>query len=323
MKTAILRVLTSLGMIAVLSLTWRFFPLTGIPFLVSIITFVLLWEYYRLIFFKEKHLPFFTNPVTVFTVLSFLVYLPLVFIPFFSDGIFSIFFSFISIVFLLAYGLQLVLIKKENALQILGFSIVSLYYIIFPAVLFYIVFSSELIFSFSSAAPLVSKSSSVFMQSILLLCLSVVFLGDIFAWIGGQLIGGKKWVPGISPGKTWAGLFCGTLASGLAFPVGFYFFVNSFFQTISSEQTFSEPFKEIHPILMYLLFFLLGGLGFFIAQTGDLFVSFLKRKASVKDSGCLLPGHGGLLDRLDGFLLAFPFLYVSIILIFIYSSSFY
>lgn len=106
--------------------------------------------------------------------------------------------------------------------------------------------------------------------------LAVVWATDIGAYFSGRAIGGPKLAPALSPNKTWAGLGGGVLAAllvGLAIAAGF----------------------GLPPTLL-----LLGAPMAVLAQIGDLFESWLKRKAGVKDSGRLLPGHGGALDRLDG-----------------------
>lgn len=115
--------------------------------------------------------------------------------------------------------------------------------------------------------------------------IAVVSATDIGAYFAGRQIGGAKLAPSISPNKTWAGLGGGMLAAAI---VGG--FVSSF-----------TPF----PITFF------GGVGLgallaVIAQVGDLIESWLKRRAGVKDSGTLLPGHGGLLDRIDGYILVLP-----------------
>lgn len=106
----------------------------------------------------------------------------------------------------------------------------------------------------------------------------VTWATDIFAYFSGRSIGGPKLAPRISPNKTWAGLFGGV---GGAAVVGAL--AASFFQL-------GAPF------------FWIGGIMGVIAQGGDLYESWMKRRAGVKDSGTLLPGHGGALDRLDGLL---------------------
>ncbi len=106
--------------------------------------------------------------------------------------------------------------------------------------------------------------------------LAVVWATDIGAYFAGRVIGGAKLAPSISPNKTWSGLGGGVLAAAAAGA------------TIASTGGLS-------PRLL-----LLGAPMAVLAQAGDLYESWLKRRAGVKDSGRLLPGHGGILDRLDG-----------------------
>lgn len=105
-----------------------------------------------------------------------------------------------------------------------------------------------------------------------------VWATDIGAYFAGRAIGGPKLAPGTSPGKTWAGLVGGVAAA---------FVLGSLWVLVSG--------------LPYLLD-LLAPLFALAAQAGDLFESWLKRRAGVKDSGDWLPGHGGVFDRLDGLL---------------------
>lgn len=120
--------------------------------------------------------------------------------------------------------------------------------------------------------------------TIVLWLFAVVWATDIAAYAVGKSIGGPRLVPTISPNKTWAGLLGGL---GGAMLVGFLI---SF--AISGE-----------PHLAAALAGLVIGLA---ANTGDIFESFLKRRFDAKDSGGLIPGHGGVLDRLDSLLAAAP-----------------
>ena len=104
----------------------------------------------------------------------------------------------------------------------------------------------------------------------------VTWATDIFAYFAGRSIGGPKLAPRISPNKTWAGLLGGMAGAGV---LGW-----------ASAAFFGLP----------LAFHLLGGPMGLLAQAGDLYESWVKRQAGVKDSGSILPGHGGVLDRLDG-----------------------
>ena len=106
----------------------------------------------------------------------------------------------------------------------------------------------------------------------------VTWATDILAYFAGRSIGGPKLAPRISPNKTWAGLAGGVAGAAL---LGWL-----------TARNF-----EMEPIFHWL-----GGPMALIAQAGDLYESWVKRRAGVKDSGTLLPGHGGVLDRLDGLL---------------------
>lgn len=122
----------------------------------------------------------------------------------------------------------------------------------------------------------------------IMLTLAVMFMvwaTDIGAYFTGRLVGGPKLAPSISPSKTWAGLGGGMLAAGL---VGILTILFSPYPTSAGGG------------------FLLGLVFAVLAQAGDLFESWLKRRAGVKDSGTLIPGHGGLLDRVDGLVPTLP-----------------
>lgn len=117
-----------------------------------------------------------------------------------------------------------------------------------------------------------------------LLLVGPVIATDIGAYFAGRTIGGPKIAPAISPSKTWAGLGGGVLGASLA---------------LLAIARSSYPMAEEEPLVNYLL---AGATIAVVAQTGDFFESWMKRRAGVKDSGRLLPGHGGLFDRVDGLL---------------------
>ena len=118
--------------------------------------------------------------------------------------------------------------------------------------------------------------------------ISICFLTDIGGYVFGKLIGGKK-LSKISPNKT----ISGTIGS----------FIFSFFPLIIFLNLgYLNLEFDLNNILLCLLVSL-------ISQLGDLFISFFKRKAKIKDTGKLLPGHGGVLDRVDGIIFAIPFTY--------------
>ena len=122
------------------------------------------------------------------------------------------------------------------------------------------------------------------------LCLlSIVFAGDTFAYLFGRAFGKNKLLEAVSPKKTLqgsAGGLIGSVCAGLIFQ---YFWIH-----------------EIPAHYMILLSVITG----VFAQIGDLFESLLKRIADVKDSGSIMPGHGGILDRVDGVYFAAPVFYI-------------
>ncbi len=117
----------------------------------------------------------------------------------------------------------------------------------------------------------------------------VVWASDIGAYLAGRLIGGAKLAPAISPGKTWSGAAGGLAAAAL---VGML--------AVPLHDGPGAPARATAQALVLAL-----GLGV-AAQAGDLLESLIKRRFGVKDSGRLIPGHGGLLDRVDGLLAAAP-----------------
>ena len=118
--------------------------------------------------------------------------------------------------------------------------------------------------------------------------ISVCFFTDIGGYVFGKIIGGKK-LSKISPNKTIAG----TVGS----------FILSIIPLII---VLNFDYIDLKFNLTNIFFCLLISL---ISQLGDLFISFIKRKAKIKDTGQILPGHGGVLDRLDGIIFAVPFSY--------------
>lgn len=135
---------------------------------------------------------------------------------------------------------------------------------------------------------------------VLIYLLVTVFLGDVAAFFCGRYIGGPKIFPNVSPKKTVSGAIGGLLASGIG---GSAFLLLTApaagLTAICMDPLFSPtPLFAGVPDLLILVPMSLA-IGFF-AQFGDFFESLVKRVAGKKDSGQLMPGHGGLLDRLDG-----------------------
>lgn len=124
--------------------------------------------------------------------------------------------------------------------------------------------------------------------------LAVVFAGDTFAYIFGVLFGRRKMMPAVSPKKSWEGSFGGLFGSLVAAALCGYFLLPEF------NLSFLMPLA------------LFAG---YAGQFGDFFESLLKRVAEVKDSGKIMPGHGGVLDRIDGVLFASPVILLGVLIL--------
>jgi phosphatidate cytidylyltransferase len=131
-------------------------------------------------------------------------------------------------------------------------------------------------------APVVLRSDAEYGFVVLIFVFAIVWATDIFAYFVGRAVGGPKLLPLVSPNKTWSGALAGAAAALLAAVV------------------LAKSLGLAGLVAITIWAVVLSG----AAQAGDLFESALKRKFGAKDSGHLIPGHGGLLDRLDGFVAA-------------------
>ncbi len=125
--------------------------------------------------------------------------------------------------------------------------------------------------------------------------LALIWIADIAAYFFGMKWGKNKLAPTISPGKTIEGMY-GALLSAFMMGILLVIFYG-------------------YPFLIAANFILLSILTVLVSIYGDLFFSLVKRRSGVKDSGALLPGHGGVLDRIDSVVAAIPFYYAGVILI--------
>jgi len=119
-------------------------------------------------------------------------------------------------------------------------------------------------------------------------CLSIVWIADIGAYFSGKRFGKNKLAPKLSPGKTREGMY------GAVFATAVYAFMAGLFFDLQ--------------IIEILLLLIISALATIISVAGDLFVSLLKREKDLKDTGNILPGHGGILDRIDSVLTSAPLL---------------
>jgi len=137
------------------------------------------------------------------------------------------------------------------------------------------------------AAPTLLRASPAYGLTAILWLFAVVWGADTFAFLGGRLIGGPRLWRRVSPGKTWSGAIVGTLAGAAAGAI--------------------VGFLEIDGDVRLAPLFWLGVAAAVVGQIGDLAESAIKRRFTVKDSSRLIPGHGGVLDRLDAFVAAAVF----------------
>jgi phosphatidate cytidylyltransferase len=126
----------------------------------------------------------------------------------------------------------------------------------------------------------------------LITLLLTVFVTDTFAYVGGRIAGRHKMSPVVSPGKTWEGFVVGAIAGVLTTFIALY-----------KEAVFVETWRSLA----------LGAIIVAAATLGDLFESLVKRDLGTKDTGRLLLGHGGVLDRVDSLLFAAPAAYFAIL----------
>ena len=113
----------------------------------------------------------------------------------------------------------------------------------------------------------------------MLFLFAIVWATDIAAYFAGRTIGGPKLMPAVSPKKTWSGAIGGALGA-----------------VVAGLIVVESAGLGVTPALVILAFMLSA-----VAQAGDLIESAIKRHFGAKDSSALIPGHGGLMDRLDGF----------------------
>ncbi|WP_262965818.1 phosphatidate cytidylyltransferase [Methylobacter psychrophilus] len=150
-----------------------------------------------------------------------------------------------------------------------------------------------------SAWLFLSRLRSFYGPQMTMYFLILIWAADISAYFVGKKWGSTKLAPEISPGKTVAGMYGALIAAAVcaAIFIGYYGYRDGFM--------WSRIFD----------FVLLSVLTVLVSIYGDLFISVVKRQCGAKDSGTLLPGHGGILDRIDSMIAAVPFFYAGIVLI--------
>ena len=189
----------------------------------------------------------------------------------------SLFFGFFLIIFFLVTSYEWIKMNKKNSLKIIGVS--------------------YLLFAFIFAYVLREKFSLGLFILILIICIFT----DLGGYLFGKVFKGPKLIK-ISPKKTYSGALGGFILSLVAALIYL-----KYTATGSATHGNLSIWTGIALNKIYFLFILFVSL---VSQIGDLIISYFKRLAKVKDTGNLLPGHGGLLDRLDGMIFAFPFAWI-------------
>lgn len=189
------------------------------------------------------------------------------FLPFYFDAVSLPIAMSAYLLFIFSFGITEIFRKKPNPIHNTAYNVFGQMYIVLPFVLM---------------ANLLDIN-----PYLLLSVFVIIWTNDTFAYLVGSLIGSHKLFPRISPNKSWEG-FVGGLVGALAV----VFLFNQF-----GGYTITPDFTLAHWLIFTLVIVLFGTLG-------DLFESLLKRTVGVKDSGNIMPGHGGLLDRLDSVLFA-------------------
>ena len=192
----------------------------------------------------------------------------------------SVFFAFFLCIFFLASSYEWIKMNKKDSFKILG--------------LFYLLFISYLTYLFRE---------NFFFQLILVIIICI--FTDLGGYIFGKIFKGPK-LTKISPKKTYAGL----IGSFILSIVGALVYIKyiSLGGAAYLEIQYLLSIKGIENFKLYFLIIIL--FISLISQIGDLIISYFKRLAKVKDTGNLLPGHGGLLDRVDGIIFAIPVSYL-------------
>lgn len=190
--------------------------------------------------------------------------------------------QYLLLIILIIFKIIIGELYRENKYPItsIGIEILGLIYIVLPFSLLNFFFYPEMNYGFPSGSLLIGF-------------FIVIWGNDTFAYLSGMAFGKHKLFERISPKKTWEGTFGGALFSIIAAIV-----LSLFFKELNA-------FEWIGFALTIIIF----------GTFGDLFESLIKRTLGLKDSGNIMPGHGGILDRFDSILMAAPFAYIYIVFV--------
>lgn len=236
-----------------------------------------LWEYFRLVSSQQEYSATQRRISTIYsitagTIIFYLLATGFRFLPYVNEYIY-----FFTIPLLLGFLVVEMLLKSTFPLRNAGLNVLGIIYITFPL-------SMGVFFPYAHEKGAWFPERSGLMLGIMLL----VWANDTMAYFTGSLLGKNKLFPSVSPAKTWEG-FAGGLGSA-----------------ILSGWLLSQFFHQFNT----LGWMAVGAIVAVTGTLGDLVESMIKRNAGVKDSGTILPGHGGFLDRFDAFIFCIPFVFV-------------
>ena len=177
--------------------------------------------------------------------------------------------------------------KKHDYVSVIGASWLSMIFVAMPCGIMTMFYSENIIGTDNGWV-------------LLIFAFILIWVNDIFAYLTGSAIGRHKLCPRISPKKTIEGSI-----GGAVFTMLFAYFINRF---VLNVFFFENYINDIEVLFLALCVVVFGTLG-------DLTESMMKRHAGVKDSGNIIPGHGGILDRFDATFMAMPFVFVYLLLI--------
>ena len=160
-----------------------------------------------------------------------------------------------------------------------------------------------ILYTAGSLGLLIALRAAPFQETMVIFVLFSVWAGDIAAYYVGRSFGRHKLAPVVSPNKSWEGAAASVVASVVIGLLVFHFH-QQIEELFGHRRTFYTHLTETSIPVAHII--ALGVLTNVAAQFGDLFESALKRGVQIKDSGSLLPGHGGMLDRIDALLFAIP-----------------
>ena len=281
MKSLITRSISGIVFLAIMVGGILFSPVTY-ACLMSIILIVMMWEFYRMTL-GEKH--FLQKIIGVVAGVAFwAAFLVL------NEDAFACFFALLLLIFLLWITLfiQQLYQKSEQPFRTIAYTFLGFFYIALPWSLLNFIVYDNFIFGFRGNG---------YNGNLLLAMFILLWCSDVGAYVFGMLFGqhGKhKLFPSISPKKSWEGFIGGVLTTLAA-----AYIINLF------------DFISLGLIDTLAIALLIAVFGVF----GDLVESMLKRSVGVKDSGKIMPGHGGLLDRFDAALLAFPVVWIYLLML--------